>query len=262
MNPRPLPGEIGRFYPREYYSFKRWGEKKGLRRIIRLMKWKLLSKIPLTRLSGVPAYKKGGRILDFGCGSGEVLQILKSIGWKTAGVEVDREAAVYARSQGLEVYDQDIKSIPFPDDFFDVVRLRSVLEHLHEPHHILEEAHRILKPDGTLLIIVPNIKSFSSRLFKERWYHLDVPRHFYQFSFSSMRELLRRHSFRILSSRTVGSGGFLGSLDYWINEKKGRSGTRLYKKRILRLLVFFLFEAWLNLLKSGDLIEARAQKES
>jgi hypothetical protein len=60
----------------------------------------------------------------------------------------------------------------------------------------------------------------------------------------------------------VGSGGFLGSLDYWINEKKGRSGTRLYKKRILRLLVFFLFEAWLNLLKSGDLIEARAQKES
>lgn len=263
LNPRPTELEMERYYPKNYYSFHRWTKKKGiLKTVYRKFKWKYLSFSKLTRFRGVPRYKKNGKILDFGCGSGEVLSILKSLGWDVYGVEVSEEAVEYARSKGLDVYKEGLKSLHFPRDYFDVIRLSSVLEHVHDASDTLREIHRILKPKGVLLLIVPNIESFSSKLFKSRWYNLDVPRHLYHFSLKSLTELLRKHSFRVISSRSFCNGSFLGSIDYLLNEKKNKFGTRLYRIRFFRWVTFILLESWLNILRKGDLIQVQAQKQS
>jgi SAM-dependent methyltransferase len=261
LNPILQEKDIGKYYPVSYYSFQKWTDKVGFfRAFYRKLKWRSLSLYNLSRAPGVPKFKKNGRLLDFGCGSGEVLSILKRIGWETHGVELNEEAVKYARSKGLDIFDKDIRSIHFPDDHFDVIRMRSVLEHLYDAPQIMGEIHRILKKDGNLLLICPNIQSFSSRLFKGRWYHLDLPRHLYHFSSISLVSFLKKQHFQFLSTRTCGSGGILGSLDYLLNEKKKRRGTRLLNNKILRVMFYFAFEFWVNRLRAGDLIEVQARK--
>jgi len=261
LNPRLPDNEMKKFYPEQYYSFLEWKEKVNLlRTLYRKMKWKTLSRFNITRFPGVPKYKAQGRILDFGCGSGEILAILKKAGWETYGIEIDSAAAEYARSKGLEVYGQDIKSIGFPDEHFDVIRMSSVLEHLYDVPQILDEFHRILKKEGRILLVCPNIKSLSSRLFKERWFHLDLPRHLYHFSPATLVRLLNNHRFQVVSIRSCGSGGLLGSLDYLLNERKMSHGTKLFDIKILRFIIFIFFETWINRFRAGDLIEALARK--
>ena len=261
LNPMLPENEISTYYPASYYSFQEWTEKVGFfRSFYRKLKWRSLSPFNMTRAPGVPKFKKNGRLLDLGCGSGETLSILKRIGWETYGVEIDKKAAAYANSKGLKVFDQDLCSLHFPDDHFDVIRMRSVLEHLYDAPQIMDEIYRILNKEGSLLLICPNIRSFSSKLFKARWYHLDLPRHLYHFSPISLASFLKKQHFQILFTRTCGSGGILGSLDYLLNEKKKRIGTRLFRNKILRMIFYFAFEFWTNRLKAGDLIEVQARK--
>jgi len=262
LNPRPSEEEIREYYTRDYYSFKRWSASSGFFRSLgRRWKWRTLSRFRLTRRPGVPPFIRGGKILDLGCGSGEVLGILERAGWEARGVDVDQQAVAYARSKGLKAYSDKLEALRFPDQMFDVIRLRSVLEHLHRPDVTLAELHRILKSGGLLLVVVPNIRSLHSRLFREKWYHLDLPRHLYHFSLPTLKALLEKHGFSPLSVRTCGSGGFLGSLDYVMNERRGRLGTRLYRNKVLRPGVYVFWEAWLNLIGLGDLIEVLARKE-
>lgn len=262
LNPRPSEREMEKYYPEEYYSFQRWTEDVGsLRTHYRKIKWKSLSRINPTRISGVPPFVERGKILDFGCGSGEVLNILKKVGWETYGVEINEKAAEYARSKGLKVFDQDLRSIRFPDDYFDVVRMRSVLEHLHQAPMILEEIYRILKRQGRLLLIVPNIDSLEFKIFRSKWYPLDIPRHIYHFSSKSLIALLKEYCFKVEKLRYCGGGVLLlGSIDYLLHHKKGKHGTNLADKNFLRIPAFFLVEIWLNLIKIGNLIEVQAHK--
>jgi len=260
-NPRLPEREMEKFYPEQYYSFQEWTEEVGFfRAFYRKMKWKSLSRFNMTRMSSVPRFIISGRIMDFGCGSGGILGILKKIGWETYGIEKNEEAVKYARSKGLEVFAEDLKFINFPDEHFDVIRMHSVVEHLYDAPQILGEIHRILKKDGSLLLICPNIAGFSSRLFKSRWFHLDLPRHLYHFSLTSLTRLLKKHNYRIFSIRSCGSGGILGSLDYLLNEKNKKYGTKLCDNKVLRLIVFLTLEFWVNRLKLGDLIEVQARK--
>jgi len=262
LNPRPTIQEMRRYYPEHYYSLREWKEKIGfLRSRYRKLKWKDLSYGHITRFPGVPRFIPHGKILDFGCGSGEVLHIFRNMGWSAYGVEIDESAAEFARSRGLDVFHEDLKSIHFPDNHFDVIRMRSVLEHLHDVPAILDEFYRILKKGGQLLLIVPNIDSLEFKLFREKWYSLDIPRHIYHFSIKSLKNLLEKFRFHDLSFRTCGgSRSFLASIDYLLNEKRGSSGLRLANKIYLRIPAFLMFSLWLNILRCGNLIEAQAYK--
>jgi SAM-dependent methyltransferase len=262
LNPRPTQIEMQKYYPEDYYSFQRWKENVGFIRFwYRKLKWDFLSRSSLTRFPAIPRFIPNGKILDFGCGSGEVLAILRSLGWQSSGIEINEKAARYARSKGLEVYTQDLKSVNFPDDHFDVVRIRSVLEHLHDVTGLLKEIHRILKSGGQLLLVVPNIESVEFKMFKENWFSLDIPRHLNHFSSKSLKNLLEKSKFKDVSFKYCGGGMlFLASIDYFLNEKRGTHGTRLANKKYLRIPSFFVLEMWFNVLRIGNLIEARAYK--
>lgn len=139
---------------------------------------------------------KGGRVLDVGCGSGELLALFKSKGYGAYGIEVLPGLVQLARERfGLEVWQGDFLDTSYPAHYFDLVIFYHVLEHLPKPDLGLLEAKRVLKKGGFLLLQLPNIASYQLRIFHRRWFALEVPRHLYHFSPKTIGLLLNNTGF-------------------------------------------------------------------
>lgn len=140
-----------------------------------------------------------GRILDVGCGAGFLLRALDANKWERFGVEIGKAASEQAaRALGHDhVFTGALSEAGFADSSFDVVTFWSALEHANEPQASLVEAKRILKPDGTLIVQVPNAASYQARWFKGSWFALDAPRHRYHFSPQSLDRLLSETGFKV-----------------------------------------------------------------
>lgn len=96
------------------------------------------------------------RALDFGCGTGAVLEFLAMRGYEAHGVDMSPEALAFCRAKGLRVSPQDIHgAIPYPDDSFDLVCALDVLEHIEGDRAAVREILRVLRPGGTLVAMVP-----------------------------------------------------------------------------------------------------------
>lgn len=123
-----------------------------------------------------------GRLLDVGSGAGTVLELARERGWTVTGVEVAPEALAYSRARGL-----DVRTGPaLPDESFDAVTLFHVLEHVPDPVATLATVRDRLAPGGLLISQVPNAGGLQARLFKDRWYGWDAPRHLHHFTPTSL----------------------------------------------------------------------------
>jgi ubiquinone/menaquinone biosynthesis C-methylase UbiE len=97
---------------------------------------------------------QGGRMLDVGCGTGAVMEFLKSRG-EIEGVDMSEEALKYCRAKSLNVRHGLADKIDYPDETFDVVLALDVLEHLDNDGAAINEIHRILKTGGIFIATVP-----------------------------------------------------------------------------------------------------------
>jgi SAM-dependent methyltransferase len=86
----------------------------------------------------------------------------------------------------------DLASAGYPSGYFDEVIIWHVLEHVVDPAGTLSEIRRILRPDGRVVVAVPNFSSLQARWAGPHWFHLDPPRHLYHFPLPSLLRLLRR----------------------------------------------------------------------
>ena len=98
----------------------------------------------------------GKRILDVGCGLGMYVRAFHRFSDEVYGVDIDLEKIAEARRELPNVYVASAETLPFPDGFFDVVLSHEVLEHLGDDRKGVEEASRVLKPGGRLVVFVPN----------------------------------------------------------------------------------------------------------
>lgn len=143
---------------------------------------------------------RGSSLLDIGCGSGTFLYHASRQGFIPHGLDVSSEAVELARLQyGLQVRQGDVGSEVWEDHRFDFVTMFHVLEHLRDPREALLFAGGLLKPQGGLIVQVPNVASCQARMFRSRWYGLDVPRHLVNFTAGGLRLLLNKVGFEILS---------------------------------------------------------------
>ena len=188
LSPRPSPEEIGRYYPDQYYQ--KYGAGSPELMFLRGDYSEDIAKI------GLP-----GRILDVGCQKGVFLKDMQDKGWDCYGVDISETACEIARdSRGLEnIYTGDIQDVNLPENYFDVITLWHVIEHLYDPRAVICKLRKLLKPDGVLVIECPNIDSVSGRLFGACWQPLEAPRHLYQFSVSTLRDLMLLSGFRVRS---------------------------------------------------------------
>ena len=141
----------------------------------------------------------GSRILlDIGCGNGTFLHLAQRRGFQAHGMDASQQAVeVACRQYRLPVRRGVIGQDLWPGYRFDFVTMFHVLEHVPDPRKALDYAASLLRPGGRLLIQLPNVGSIQARLFRERWYGLDVPRHVINYSPGGLALLLRETGWRI-----------------------------------------------------------------
>ena len=215
VNPRPTRENLGKLYPPdEYYALQEsaamW---QGLRPTLKSYAIRFISGHHNTpwgrtgaRLLGrmvsvsVP-YVEGGKILDVGCGSGAYLDLMQQVGWVTYGVEPSKTGAERARASGHDVFCGELIDAGYSLELFDVILMHHVLEHVPSPEAVLRECYRIVKKGGLIVVSVPNFGCYDRVTFAEHWDPLDVPRHLYHFSVSTLRHALERAGFKVTRFR-------------------------------------------------------------
>lgn len=257
LNPVPSEEELTRLYPPSYYSYQSFKKKNKFKAFIRgLLFFNIETKDPFFSLPG--------RMLDIGCGSGSFLHAMREKGWETYGVEVNTAAAELGRkSAGLEIISGNLLDAAFPENHFDYIRLNHSFEHLLNPNEILMEIYRILRPDGKVLIGVPNIDGLNARIFKKYWWYLGAPVHPFNYSVRTLSYIVEKHHFVIDSVKFNSDySGVLGSLQIFLNRNTDKIST---EGRLFNNPALVLFSHWISKLvdglKLGDAIEIICTKK-
>jgi SAM-dependent methyltransferase len=192
FHPAPEVEEVRALYPDEYY-----GEPGS--KFQPLIEW--LVRLVGTRHIGFLSRNlaPGAKVLDVGCGRGVLLSELANRGFEVHGQEISAEAARGADPRAEIRIAASVAEAGYPDCSLDEVIIWHVLEHLPDPRASLEAVHRALKPGGRLVVAVPNFESAQARWTGAAWFHLDLPRHLYQFPVSALQRLLSDVGFEALS---------------------------------------------------------------
>lgn len=135
-----------------------------------------------------------GRILDIGAGTGDFLSVAKENGWQTIGVEPSEKAKGIAKNKGVSFVEQ---TSTLENHSFDVISMWHVLEHVPNLDNQIKELKRLLKPNGTLIIAVPNFKSFDAKHYGKFWAAYDVPIHFWHFSKKAIQQLFGNENMKL-----------------------------------------------------------------
>ena len=163
---------------------------------------------PLGRVAGPPDSRS---LLDVGCYTGIFVEIAAGHGWDVWGLEPSRWAVEQARARGLRVVQGTLDTADLPEAHFDVVTMWDVIEHLTDPRGALEQVYRLLKSRGLLVVHTIDIDSLFARLMGARWPWL-MEMHIYYFSRRTLRAMLKKCGFEVISDRPQGRYLRLGYL--------------------------------------------------
>jgi 2-polyprenyl-3-methyl-5-hydroxy-6-metoxy-1,4-benzoquinol methylase len=144
------------------------------------------------------------RFLDVGCATGMLLEHMKGRGWHVQGVEICAPAARYGveqRDVSIEVATLEESRLPAAS--FDVVHLSHLIEHVPDPRGFLEEAARVTKPGGYLVLVTPDIAGFQAKLFGKRW-RSAIADHLHLFSYRRLRNLIEETGYSVTTKRSWG----------------------------------------------------------
>ena len=150
-----------------------------------------------------------GKILDIGAGTGDFLLVAKENGWQTTGVEPSDKAKAIAKNKGVSFV---IHTAELEDNSFDVISLWHVLEHVPNLDNQIKELKRLLKPNGSLIIAVPNFKSFDAKHYGKFWAAYDVPIHFWHFSKTAIKLLFEKEGMELKKTLPMKFDSFYVSL--------------------------------------------------
>ena len=128
-----------------------------------------------------------GRLLDICCGRGEHIEIFNKLGFETYGI--DKEGAAKSRNLNVKIADVDLEDLPYEDNFFDFVMIKSAIEHIGNIYHVMENVYRVLKPGGRIVILTCDWK-IAYKIFYD-----DVD-HKTPFTKFSLKDLLLRYDFK------------------------------------------------------------------
>ena len=134
-------------------------------------------------------FKKGMKMLEVGCGRGEFLENFHKLGLNVFGLDISPEAKSFKEEFNIKICDVENERLPFDDNTFDIVYSKSFIEHLYYPERYLREAHRVLKPNGLLLTLVPDWES-NYKIYFDDFTHRTP------FTFISLKDAYLMHDFK------------------------------------------------------------------
>lgn len=191
-HPQPEFENLGKYYESEDYISHTDAKRSLFEKIYHWVKiYSLNKKVSLIN----SLHKSKGSLLDIGAGTGDFLVTAKANGWQITGIEPNENAKKLAVSKGVS-FENNIESIE--NQQFDVITMWHVLEHVPNVEHQIKELKRLLKPNGTIIIAVPNFKSFDAGYYGEFWAAFDVPRHLWHFSKTSIEKLFGKENIQLV----------------------------------------------------------------
>jgi 2-polyprenyl-3-methyl-5-hydroxy-6-metoxy-1,4-benzoquinol methylase len=204
-DPQPKESELGAYYESSDY-ISHTDSKKGLLAFLyqNVKKRSLQKKAKLIKKLN----HGSGSLLDIGAGTGEFCKVAQKSGWTSHGVEPNKKARTYSKSKGIDL---NAAMEFYSGQEFDVVTLWHVLEHLPNLEESIHRISSLVRPGGTLVIAVPNFKSFDAKFYKSFWAAYDVPRHLWHFSKASM-PILFAENFELIKTQPMVFDSFYVSL--------------------------------------------------
>lgn len=211
-NPQPEKEKLGSYYLSDDY-ISHSGKAKSLIGSLylflrkRSLEWKL-SLLP----------KSKGKILDYGCGTGEFLKTCQHAGWNISGVEPSHVARQKAEALTHKKIEEELTEF---NQEYDSITLWHVLEHVTDLNQTITQLCTVLKKDGQMFLAVPNHLSYDAEFYKQHWAGYDVPRHLWHFSQSTMQQALKKNGLTIVKTIPMNLDAFYVSM---LSEKyKNRS---------------------------------------
>ena len=148
-------------------------------------------------------YGKKGTMLDIGCNIGTFLKAAKELGWDCYGVDINKEVEEECRKIGMKFFSAPLEEIKFKEEFFDVIIMNDLIEHMHDPRELLNHAYALLKKEGLIFIVTPDVGSITAHLLSKKWHHLKPNEHLIYFSKATIKRLLEECRFTIISAKHV-----------------------------------------------------------
>lgn len=186
--PQPSLENLGQYYESEDYISHTDGKRSLFEKVYQVVKTKNIS----DKVKIITSANKGtGKLLDLGCGTGDFLAIAKTVGWETVGYEPNDKARNLAQSKNVTLV---ANTADLADASFDVITMWHVLEHVPNVEAQITELRRLVKPGGTIVIAVPNFKSYDAKYYKNFWAAYDVPRHLWHFSKTAIKKLFEEQA--------------------------------------------------------------------
>jgi len=185
-NPQPSPMVIDSMYMKiedPDYEDEASGREKNFKRIL---SW--LEKI----------HPERGILFDVGAATGILLNAARERGWHPAGVETSQWAVKIAEEKyNILVQQGNFTSLTSLPTKLTAVTMIDFIEHICNPSTAIVQAHRILKPGGTLCVVTPDLNSLAARIAGKKWWHFR-PAHLAYFTKKSLTYLLERTGFQII----------------------------------------------------------------
>jgi len=220
--PQPNPDDLERYYESEEY-ISHTDSKEGLLSWVYqvVKKWSIRKKVTLIskQNSGI------GTLLDIGAGTGDFLKDAAGKGWEIKGVEPNKKARALAYEKGIQLKES---LADFEGEQFDVITLWHVLEHIPNLEETIGLLTDMVKPNGSLIIAVPNFKSYDASYYGSFWAAYDVPRHLWHFSRKAISNLFSSN-FRLERTKPLIFDSFYVSL---LSEKY-KHGKTIFLKGFL-----------------------------
>lgn len=199
-----------------------------------------------------------GKILEIGCAYGYLLKVFEKEGWITYGLDVSSHAIKVAKENTdakLLVLNVEDENIPSPNNFFDVIIMIDVLEHIKKTGKVIKEIHRTLKPGGLLYMKTFNYDGLGRRVQQDKWSIIAPPQHCTFYSVNSIKTHLKNSGFSKIDIITNGFTLRLSNDELRDREKKNK-----LKKSALFRLIFKLASFPLKLFNLGDYMTVFARK--
>lgn len=189
--PKPNENDLHKYYESEAYI----SHTDGKGSLVEVL-YQFVKKFALKKKVGLinELHPAKGKILDIGAGTGDFLAAAKSNGWNIIGIEPSEKAKTIAGKKGV-IFAESMQSLE--KQSFDVITMWHVLEHVPNLEEQIKELKRLLKPDGTIIVAVPNFRSFDAKYYRRFWAGFDVPRHLWHFSKKAIKQLFLKEKMKV-----------------------------------------------------------------
>lgn len=204
-HPQPSLEKLPSYYESVDYISHTDGNKSLFEKMYQFVKGIALK----NKLKLINSQSAKGRILDIGAGVGDFLSVCKNDGWETVGIEPSEKAKTIAKGKGV-TFVEHLSELE--DHSFDIITMWHVLEHVPDLENQIKELKRLIKPNGTIIIAVPNFNSFDANYYGKYWAAFDVPIHLWHFSKTAIKKLFAVENLELVNVLPMKFDSFYVSL--------------------------------------------------